>query len=107
MVLLNWPIVLCRIPVPEIKLMCFIPALFWINIPALWFGLAKLIGKPHYDIQEFGAMPLTPFAWVLIAAFWILLAFGCAAVTVQFSGMFYRKRQEKRESSGKSFKRGS
>lgn len=69
MALLNWPPILNAIPFPFCRLLGFLPFLLWVNIPALWAGLAKLTGKPHFDIQEFGAMPLTPLAWLLIAAF--------------------------------------
>jgi hypothetical protein len=77
--LLNWPAVL--IWIPGLSMLCFLPYLFWINIPALWLGLAKVIGKPHYDIQEFGAMPLTPLSWILIVSFWILMAVVLALLT--------------------------
>jgi len=70
--LLNWPAIL--IYIPGFQLISFIPFLFWINIPALWLGLARTIGQPHYDIQEFGALPQTPLAWFLIVAFWLLVA---------------------------------
>ena len=80
--LLNWPPILFH--VPPLRGLCFLPFLFWINIPALWLGLAKLIGKSDYDIQEFGAIPLTPLAWALIASFWILLAAGLTLATDLF-----------------------
>ncbi len=90
MALLNWPVVLCRVPISEVKMLCFIPALHWINIPALWLGLAKSIGQPHFDIQEFGAMPLTPLSWILIAAFWVLVAIGLTIATSFFTGLSTR-----------------
>lgn len=90
MALLNWPVVLCRVPIFEVKMVCFIPALYWINIPALWLGLAKLIGQPHFDIQEFGAMPLTPLSWILIAAFWVLVAIGLTIATFFFTSLSTR-----------------
>jgi hypothetical protein len=77
--LFNWPMVL--IWVPFLRLPCFLPALFWINIPALWCGLAKTIGEPHFKIEEFGAMPLTPFSWILITLFWVVLAVIMTVVT--------------------------
>jgi len=80
--LLNWPPIL--ILVPPLRGWCFLPYIFWINIPALWLGLAKLFGKAHYDIQEFGAIPHTPLAWALIASFWILLAAGLTLATDLF-----------------------
>lgn len=88
--LLNWPPIL--ILVPPLRGLCFLPYIFWINIPALWLGLAKLIGKPHYDIQEFGAMPQTPLAWALIASFWILLAAGLTLATALFRSKLKSKR---------------
>ena len=80
--LLNWPAIL--IWLPPVRLLCFLPFLFWINIPALWLGLAKLIGLRHYDIKEFGAMPKTVFAWVLIVVFWLLVAAALTAATAYF-----------------------
>lgn len=99
MAFLNWPPVLFLIPVDLLRMVCFLPYLFWINIPALWLGLAKAIGKPHYDIQEFGAMPLTPLSWILIAAFWIVAAMACTAGTTFISGMLNRRRRNKTETS--------
>jgi hypothetical protein len=72
--LLNWPPLLVRIP--ALQILCFLPCLFWINIPALWLGLAKLIGQPNYEVQEFGALPQTPLAWSVIVVFWLLVATG-------------------------------
>ena len=92
MALLNWPPILVWIPF--FRLLCFLPYLFWINIPALGLGLAKLIGKPHYDIQEFGAMPLTAFSWILIALFWLLLAIGLTILTASFPGLLCRNRKK-------------
>ena len=93
MALLNWPVVLCRVPIAEVKMLCFIPTLYWINIPALGLGLAKSIGKPDFDIQEFGAMPLTPRSWILIAAFWGLVAIGLTVATSFFTGLLHRKQK--------------
>lgn len=92
MALLNWPPILVWIPF--LRLLCFLPFLFWINIPALGLGLAKLIGTPHYDIQEFGAMPLTAFSWILIALFWLLLAIGLTILTSSFPGVLCRNRKK-------------
>ena len=98
-VLLNWPPILFWIPADLLRLLCFLPYLFWINIPALWLGLAKLIGKPHYDIQEFGAMPLTVFSWILIVLFWVLVAVGLTALTAHFPGILYRKPKKQKGAS--------
>src|SRR5262245_11856501 len=81
---LNWPPALMLIPF--FKLLAFIPALFWINIPVLWLGLAELIGEAHYGIGRFGAMPLTPLAWILIAAFWVVAAVVLTMLTALFRG---------------------
>lgn len=105
MAMLNWPIVLCWVPISAVKLLCFLPALFWINIPALWLGLAQWIGKPHYDIQEFGAMPLTPLAWILIATFWILVAVGLTILTAFIPGLVYRKRKDWDKTSNQRLER--
>ena len=97
--LVNWPAVLVWIPF--VRVLCFLPYLCWINIPALWLGFAESIGQPHYDIQEFGALPQTAFAWFLIAAFWILLAIGLTVVTAQLARLLYRKQKGKKETSNK------
>jgi uncharacterized membrane protein YvlD (DUF360 family) len=94
MALLNWPPILIGIPFPLCRLLGFLPFLFWINIPALWLGLAKLIGKPHYDIQEFGAMPLTPLSWVLIAVFWFLAAIILTIFSAFLSEVLNRKQMK-------------
>ncbi len=88
----NWPPVL--IWVPPLRLVCFLPLLLWINVPALGLGLAKAVGQPHYDVQEFGAMPQTPLAWILIAGFWSLLSLGLTVATAHFPGLVYRKHKE-------------
>ncbi len=90
-VLFNWPPILMW--VPFLKLFCFLPVLFWINIPALWFGLAKAIGQPHYDIQEFGAVPQTPLSWILIVGFWVLLSAAMTVATAYFPRLLFRNRK--------------
>jgi len=88
MSLLNWPAILFHIP--PLRPVCFLPFLYWINIPSLWLGLAKTIGQPHYDIQEFGALPQTPLAWSLIVAFWLLIAAGLSLATALISRFLHR-----------------
>ena len=90
LVSLNWPPIL--IWIPFLNLVAFLPYLLWINIPALWLGLAKLMGKPYYDIQEFGAMPQTLLSWILIASFWVLVAIGLTVVTAFLTRLLYGKR---------------
>jgi hypothetical protein len=102
MVVLNWPPLLWLTQYDFLRLLCMLPYLFWINIPALWLGIAKLIGKPHYDIQEFGAMPLTVFSWVPIIAFWVLVAIGLSVLTAYFPGfpgVYYQSRKKKETAS--------
>jgi hypothetical protein len=89
-VFLNWPPILVWIP--PVRGLCFLPFLFWINIPALWLGLARLFGHPHYDIQEFGALPQTVFAWMLIVIFWLLVAVAGAMATTIIRQLFTKKR---------------
>ena len=86
--MLNWPPILVRVPL--LGPLCFVAALFWINIPALWLGLAGAVGQPHYDIQEFGALPQTPLAWSLIVAFWLLIGMGLTFATVLFPRFMHR-----------------
>ena len=52
----------------------FIPMLFWINIPVLWTGIARAMGEGHFKIAEFGAMPLSSTAYIVITSFWLFLA---------------------------------
>lgn len=92
--ILNSPPIL--VWVPFFRLLFFLPALFWINIPALWLGLADAMGRRHFDIQEFGAMPLTPLSWIAIAAFWSVLAAILAAITSVFQGLLCRGGHEER-----------
>jgi hypothetical protein len=87
-VVLNSPAIF--IWIPWTNLIFFMPFLFWINIPALWCGLAGWTGTRHFDVQEFGAMPLTPLAWLLIVAFWTLVAAG---LTLLAAGVPRLKRQ--------------
>lgn len=52
----------------------FLPLLFWANIPVLWTGIAKAMGEAHFKIEEFGALPQSVTAYVVVISFWILLA---------------------------------
>ncbi|WP_448550509.1 hypothetical protein [Thalassotalea fusca] len=52
----------------------FMPLLFWVNIPVLWTGVAKAMGEAHFKIKEFGAIPQSVTAYVVIILFWFLLA---------------------------------
>jgi|GEM_PF-488858 len=87
LVFFNWPPVV--IWIPFLRVLAFLPYMLWINIPVLWCGLGKLLGQTHYDfigksqyyLQEFGPMPLTPLSWILIVAFWTLIAAGLTAIT--------------------------
>ena len=52
----------------------FLPLLFWVNIPVLWTGVAKAMGEAHFKIEEFGALPQSVTAYVVVISFWLLLA---------------------------------
>jgi len=52
----------------------FIPMLFWINIPVLWTGIARAMGEEHFKVREFGAMPQSITAYIVIISFWLLLS---------------------------------
>ncbi len=52
----------------------FLPLLFWVNIPVLWTGVAKIMGETHFKIEEFGALPQSVTAYVIVISFWLLLA---------------------------------
>lgn len=79
----NWPPVLYAIP--AFGTLFLLPFLFWLNIPAQWFGLAKLVGAQHFEISEFGAMPQTPLAWILIVAFWVMVAIAFTLLSAVWS----------------------
>ena len=81
--LLNLSPLFIFIPINKLKLLAFIPYLFWINIPGI--PLARL-GVPFYEIHEFGAVPQNPAGWALIVIFWILIA---GLLTLLFSTMQY------------------
>lgn len=85
----NWPPILVWIP--SLGAACFLPFLFWINIPALWLGLADLVGKPHFIVEEFGAVPQTTVAWVLIALFWITAALGMTVIAGLIVELVFQK----------------
>ena len=95
LVLVNLPPLLCSTGSDFLHLVFFLPYLFWINIPGLWLGLAIVVGQPHYDIQEFGALPQTPLAWILIALFWILIAIALTALTARVLKLVCYKRKKK------------
>ena len=97
MALLNWPPVL--IWIPFCRLPFFLGFLLWINVPVQHCGLAKLMGGHLYRVQEFGAMPQTTFSWILIAVFWLLVAIGLTALTVMFSAIRNRKKEEASKTS--------
>ena len=59
----------------------FLPFLFWVNIPVLWTGVAKTMGESHFKIEEFGAMPQSVTAYVIVISFWLLLAALITLVT--------------------------
>ncbi len=61
----------------------FIPALFWINIPVLWTGIASAMGESHFKVAEFGATPQSPLAYTVIVVFWLLLAAWIAWLSVR------------------------
>jgi len=52
----------------------FLPLLFWVNIPVLWTGIAKAMGGSHFKIEEFGALPQSVTAYIVVISFWLILA---------------------------------
>lgn len=88
LVFFNWPPVLMWIP--YVWVLVFFPALFWINIPALWLGLAKAMGPQHFSVGEFGSSPKTVFAWLGIFIFWALAAAAMTGLTELVRGRFKR-----------------
>jgi hypothetical protein len=88
--LLNSPAIV--ILIPSLTFLLFFPFLFWINIPALWFGLAKQFGQQHYLLSAFGAEPQTPLAWLLITGFWTVIAIGITAVDAALNAIGWTSR---------------
>ncbi|WP_448564694.1 hypothetical protein [Thalassotalea ganghwensis] len=64
----------------------FLPMLLWVNIPVLYTGIASLMGTTHFKIAEFGAMPLTITAYIVVVAIWLVLA----AIITLLIGRFKR-----------------
>lgn len=62
------------------------------------------MGGHHYRVEGFGAMPQTPLSWILIAAFWLIVAIGLTALTAMFAAMRNQKRKEKEEASNKTLR---
>ena len=74
----NLPPIMVHSGIPPLMIFGFLPALFWVNVPGM--PLAIIIGQPHFDIQEFGAMPKDTFSWTLIIIFWILVPYGATLI---------------------------
>lgn len=77
-------------------MLAFIPALFWVSIPGVPLALA---GLPFYEIKEFGAIPNGGIGWLLIVAFWLVVAF-CLTLALK------RRRARKQESANPTPRRG-
>jgi hypothetical protein len=83
---LNSPAIL--IWLPGFGMLFFLPFLYWINLPGTY--LNSWIGKPHYDVQEFGIVPQTPLAWFLIVAAWMLPALAMTALSAWLPELKWR-----------------
>jgi hypothetical protein len=84
----NWPPLV--VLVPPLRLVAFVPLLFWINIPGLF--LATLLGPPMFKVEEFGALPSGPIAWGLLALFWVLVAVLFTLVNNPINRLLQRKK---------------
>lgn len=62
-----------------------IPALFWVNIPVLWTGVASAMGETHFLIEEFGAVPQSYLAYGVITSIWLVFSFITAFISVRLS----------------------
>lgn len=85
---LNSPAIL--IWIPAIGTLFLLPFSFWVNVPAMFFGVADLVGKQHYEISAFGASPQTALGWFLIAAFWTLLAIALTVIAAYVPELKWR-----------------
>ncbi len=74
----NLPPIIFYSGIPPLFMLAFLPALFWVNIPGI--PLAMIIGEPHFDIQEFGAMPKDALSVGLIIVFWVLVPYGATLI---------------------------
>ena len=77
--ILQLPMLLALIEVPGSML----PALYWINIPVLWTGVALLLGESHFVIGQFGASPQSALAYSVIIVFWTAVAFLITKITAK------------------------
>ncbi|HWQ93002.1 MAG TPA: hypothetical protein VN673_15095 [Clostridia bacterium] len=70
----HWWVILRFVPPLRQSLgpLAFTQALYWINVPGR--PLARIMGPRHFDVQEFGAMPVGPVEYGLIALFWLIVA---------------------------------
>lgn len=75
------PIIAALLGIPGTML----PALYWINIPVLWTGIASAMGESHFLIREFGAAPQSELAYVVVIAFWLVLSLAISFVSVRLS----------------------
>jgi hypothetical protein len=73
---------------PILRILLFLPVLFWINIPGTPLGL--LLGEPLYEFHEFGVVPQNALAWVLIEVAWIVIAFGVSMAWLRRRWFFRR-----------------
>ena len=84
-----WPPLLyllgIALQLPLIAILGFLPALFWINIPAVLAELALApVGISAYEFREFGALPEGLIGWGMIVLFWISAAFLLSTLGERF-----------------------
>ena len=68
----------------------FAQGLYWINFPGL--PVARIMGSPHFKVEEFGALPQTGFAYAAIALFWIGIAAVLGIATSAVSRLYRAKK---------------
>ncbi|MEE9271309.1 MAG: hypothetical protein V3V49_13735 [Candidatus Krumholzibacteria bacterium] len=78
LLIVNLPPIIVYSGTPFAFIFMFLPALFWVNVPGI--PLALVLGEPHFDVQEFGAMPKDPLAWALIISFWIVAPYAATLI---------------------------
>lgn len=63
---------LALLPFASVKMLLFLPTLFWINLVGLPLAM---IGIPYFEIHEFGAVPEGVAGYFLIGLGYLLAAF--------------------------------
>jgi hypothetical protein len=73
LLILNSPVLLSLVPISAVKMISFLPMLFWVSIPGIPLSWVRF---PGMRLSEFGANPEGALAWAMIVLFWVIVAAG-------------------------------